>query len=92
MANIHENMSPLIKDHIAARLNHYIVIARNMEDFRAIWTYNLYTQVWRKQAVPEENHAPSHLNTKSCTVIGGRYITMDATNAMGVLFLMNSGN
>ena len=76
MVNINENNYPQIALHFAARLNHYIVVIgcnRDTEDFQAIWTqwtYNLYTEVWRKHTLPEENHAPSHFKKKSCVVFG----------------------
>ena len=57
------------RGHMAVRLQHYVVMFGGMDlsakalpcrvlSCRVIWLYNLYTEMWTKDVIPVEAHAP----------------------------------
>ena len=65
---------PQFFHHIAGRLDHFIVaVGRNSYSDIADhvpWTYNLYTEEWRKYMMPKSQPVPSNLSAACGAVIG----------------------
>ena len=77
--------SPEVSDHIAVRLNHYIIIiggtGRTCADSKqnhVIWRYNLYTEQWRKYLIPKTKQTPHlhYTDTEECAVTIGESVYM----------------
>ena len=71
---IHDrNMLTKIKGHLAVCLEHYILVfggkGRFFRDKHIIWMYNLYTEKWRKEEVPDWTEAPPSCYKASAVVI-----------------------
>ena len=62
-------------NHMAVRLDHNIVMFGGWEllaeflSCREIWTYNLYTEQWRKHVIPNDEAAPDDLRCASAVVV-----------------------
>ena len=60
--------APLLYDHVAVNLQNYVLVfagrplvkgdARYKDIMRCIWSYNLYTEQWRKYRIPESKSVP----------------------------------
>ena len=65
---------PLLSDHVAVRLQHYVLAFSGMTMMdnknHFIWSYNLYTEHWRKYRIPSSKSAPFALDGASAVAIG----------------------
>ena len=71
--------APVLCDHVAVNLQHYVLVftgASMMEDIKSedvrrfIWSYNLYTDHWRKYQLPESKSASHDVRGASAVAIG----------------------
>ena len=77
----HGEPPPNIYDHIAVRLEDFIIIfggttedvQRDKEIKNVIWTYNIYIAQWRKYITPDGRKAPARIKA-GCAVNIGSYI------------------
>ena len=79
--------SPEVCDHIAVRLNHYIIIiggtlkiitSADSKQNHVIWRYNLYTEQWKKYLIPKTKQTPDlhYTDTEERTVTIGESVYM----------------
>ena len=71
--------APVIYDHVAVNLKHYVLVfggismnpdtkSENVNHF--IWSYNFYTDQWRKYQIPESKSTPLAKRAASAVAIG----------------------
>ena len=76
------NTFPGCYGHVAVRLNHHIVVTAGTDPQNSkamstpvIWTYNLYTEQWRKHQIPDKKNAP-HPVAAACAATIKEHIYM----------------
>ena len=74
MVNLSESMYPEMVHHVAVRLNHCIVVFVS-EAARTIWTYNLYTEIWKENMLQEQGKDIPYLEGHCAVVIGQKVNT-----------------
>ena len=96
-----------LREHCAVRLDNVIIIiggdygldSSTYQPTREIWTYNLYTDEWKKHAIPMERKAPDSLRFAVAVAIegtiytfGGYNITRKQRNALWTLKRSETGD
>ena len=90
------NMPAEIHGHVAVCFKHYILVFGGRErghyDQHIIWMYNLYTEKWRIEEIPDWTEAPPECHQASAVVIESNVYMFDGRKRLKTIQWMLYGN